>query len=446
MWKTLQNAWKIKEIRKKLIYTFFAMIIVRLGCQLPIPGVDASVIQDFFGQASGMDFINQMTGGSFTTMSIFALNITPYITSSIIMQLLTIAIPALEEMHKDGEDGRKKIAEITRYVTIVLAVIEAAAMAIGFGNQGIFGEAGVTFTSVAICVCGMTAGSAFLMWLGEQITEKGVGNGISIILLINIVSRMPSDMKNLYEQFIKGASNTTNAFIGGAVIVAVILAMVIFIIYLSDGERRINVQYAKKLQGRRMTGGSSSHIPLKVNTAGVIPVIFASSLMSMPIVIANFAGVKPQSGEGATVLQKLLKVCNQDAWCNFKNFGEFKYTLGLVVYIAMIIFFAYFYTSITFNPMEIANNMKKQGGFVSGIRPGKPTTEYFTKVLNRIIIIGACGLTIVAVVPIFFSGVFGADVSFSGTSLIIVVGVVLETLKQIESQMLVRHYKGFLSE
>lgn len=447
MLKTLRNACKVKEIRAKLIYTFFALLVVRFGCQLPIPGVDSGYIKEFFSQmtnVAGMGFLDAMTGGSFTTMSIFALNITPYITSSIIMQLLTIAIPKFEELQKDGEDGRKKIAEYTRYMTVALALIESLAMAIGFGNQGYL-EDGLTFTGVAVSVVSLTAGSAFLMWLGERITERGVGNGISIILLINIVSRIPSDIMNLYNQFVKNAT-VVNKIIAIVIILAVIIGMVVFIIILQDGERRIPVQYAKKVQGRKMVGGQSSSIPLKVNTAGVIPVIFASSIMSFPIVIASFLGVQPASGDGASFGQKILKIVNQASWCNFKSIGEFKYTLGLVIYIVLVIFFAYFYTSITFNPIEVSNNMKKQGGFIPGIRPGKPTTDYLTKVLNNIIFIGAVGLTIVAVVPIFFSGAFGADVSFSGTSLIIIVGVVLETIKQIESQMLVRHYKGFLND
>ena len=445
MFETVRNAFKIKDLRKKIIYTFLTLIVVRIGCQLPVPGVDATVIKEFFDSQKSLDFVNQLTGGSFETMSIFALNITPYITASIIIQLLTIAIPKLEELHKDGEEGRKKLAEYTRYLTIVLSVVESAAMAIGFGQQGYLTQ-GVSFTSIAVFVVALTAGSAFLMWLGEQITEKGVGNGISIILMYNIVSRMPQDMMGLYEKFVKNASNVTNGLIGAVVIVFVIVGMIVFIVILSDGERRINVQYSKKTQGRKMVGGQSSHIPLKVNTAGVIPVIFAGSLFSMPIVIAGFAGVQPASGPGTSLGQKMLKILNQNAWCNFDSFGEFKYSIGLVLYILLLIFFAYFYTSITFNPQEIAINMKKQGGFIPGIRPGKPTTDYLTKVLNNVIMIGALGLSFVAFVPIFFSGAFGADVSFGGTSLIIIVGVVLETLKQIESQMLVRHYKGFISE
>lgn len=440
MLKTLRNAFKIKDIRKKLLYTFMALIVVRIGSQIPIPGVNKDYFAQFFAAQSSLGFFDAMTGGSFTTMSIFALNITPYITSSIIMQLLTIAIPKLEEIQKDGEDGRRKIAEYTRYVTVALAVIEGLAMAIGFGNQGLLTN-GISFGSVAVTVTTLTAGSAFLMWLGENITEKGVGNGISVILLINIVSRIPQDMVGLYNKFIVDTT-MVKAVIAFIVIAAVIVGMVLFIIIIQNGQRKIPVQYAKKVQGRKMVGGQSSSIPLKVNTAGVIPVIFASSIMQFPIVIANFLG----TGEEAGIGSKILKVLNQQEWCDFSSFSEFKYTLGLVLYIVLIIFFAYFYTSVTFNPIEVANNMKKQGGFIPGIRPGRPTTDYLTKVLNNIIFIGAAGLTIVAIVPIIFSGAFGADVSFSGTSLIIIVGVVLETMKQIESQMLVRHYKGFLND
>lgn len=445
MLKTFVNAFKIKDLRKKLFYTFFALIIVRIGSQLPVPGVNADYISQWFQQQTALNFFDSMTGGSFTSMSIFALSITPYITSSIIIQLLTIAIPKLEEMQKDGEEGRKKITEFTRYLTVALAILESTAMAIGFGQNGYFTE-GLTVTTAAVSIAALTGGSAFLMWLGERITDKGVGNGISIILLINIISRIPQDLANLFNKFVVVQTNPGMTILSAAVIIAIIVAMVVFIIILSDGERRIPVQYAKKLQGRKMVGGQSTNIPLKVNTAGVIPVIFAGSLLSFPIVIASFLQVQPQSGANATLIQKLLKICNQNSWCNISSLQEFKYTVGLLVYIVLLIFFAYFYTSVTFNPLEISNNMKKQGGFIPGIRPGKPTTDYLTEVLNYIIFIGAIGLTIVAVIPIIFSGAFDASVSFGGTSLIIIVGVVLETLKQIESQMLVRNYKGFLGE
>ena len=361
------------------------------------------------------------------------------------MQLLTIVIPSLEELQKEGEDGRKKINDMTRYIAVGFATLEALALAVGFGSQGAL-EGGTTFTNVVLIVASFVAGSTFLMWLGEKITKNGIGNGISIILLINIVSTMPADFITLFNRFIKGEP-LAKGLLAVVTITVVILFTIVFVVLLQDGQRKIPVQYAKKIQGRRMLGGQSSHIPIKVNTSGVIPVIFASSLMSLPIVIASFIGVYP---DRTTTGRKILKMLDQGSWLriNFFNFdlGEFKYSIGLLFYIVLIIFFAYFYTSITFNPIEIANNLKKQGGFIPGIRPGKPTSDYLGKVLNRIIFIGAIGLVVVSVIPIFFSGAFNAKVSFGGTSLIIIVGVIIETLKQIESMLLVRHYKGFLSD
>lgn len=437
MFQTVRRAFQIADIRKKILYTLMMLIVIRIGSELPTPGVDPDFIQDFFAQNTGeaFNFFNAITGGSFEQMSVLALSITPYITSSIIMQLLTIAIPKLEEMHKDGEDGRKKIAAITRYLTVVLALIQSTAMAVGFGRQGLLKE--FNFVNAAIVVLTLTAGSAFLMWVGERITEKGVGNGISIVLVINIISRIPSDMATLYEQFVKGKSLASGG-LAALIILAIILALVVFVIFLQDGQRRIAVQYSQKMQGRRMFGGQSTYIPLRVNTAGVIPIIFASSLMQTPILVATFLG----KGDGDGIGSEILRGLNQSNWCNPQ---QLQYSWGLVVYIILTVFFAYFYTSITFNPMEIANNMKKSGGFIPGIRPGKPTVEYLTKILNYIIFIGACGLILVQVVPILFNGWLGANVSFGGTSLIIIVSVILETIKQIESQMLVRNYKGFLN-
>ena len=437
MLETFRRAFGIKDIRKKIGYTFLMLIVIRLGSELPTPGVNPTYIKEFFAQNTGEAFnlFNAFTGGSFEQMSIFALSITPYITSSIIMQLLTIAIPKLEEMQKEGEDGRKKIVAITRYLTVVLALIESTAMAVGFGRQGLLKE--YNFVNAAIVVLTLTAGSAFLMWIGERIAEKGVGNGISIVLVINILSRVPSDMTTLFNQFVKGKSLASGG-LAVLIILAIIVAMVVFVILLQDGERRIAVQYSQKIAGRKTFGGQSTHIPLKVNTAGVIPIIFASSLMQFPIVIASFLG----KGNGSGIGSEILRGMNQGNWLNP---DQIKYSWGLIVYIVLTVFFAYFYTSITFNPLEIANNMKKSGGFIPGIRPGKPTVEYLTKRLNYIIFIGACGLVVVQVVPIFFNGWFGANVSFGGTSLIIIASVILETLKQIESQMLVRNYKGFLS-
>lgn len=438
MLTTLKNAFKIKEIRNKLLFTLGMLVVIRLGSQLPVPGVNRHYFSNWFAQQTGdaFSFFDAFTGGSFLNMSVLALNITPYITSSIIMQLLTIAIPKLEEMQKEGEDGRKKIQTFSRYLTVVLALIEATAMTIGFGGRGLLQSA--TVPNMIVVVAAMTAGSAFLMWIGEEITEHGVGNGISIVLLINIVSRIPDDFIDLYTQFVKGKT-ILNGVLAAVIILAVVLVTVVFVIVLQGGERRIPVQYAKKMQGRKMVGGQSTNIPLKVNTAGVIPVIFASSLMSFPGVIASLLGKTGGTGIGGKILTGL----SQSSWCNPH---QPVYSIGLLVYIVLVVFFAYFYTSITFNPIEIANNMKRQGGFIPGIRPGRPTTEYLSKILNYIVFIGAVGLIIVCVIPIVFNGIFGANVSFGGTSIIIIVGVVLETLKQIESQMLVRYYKGFLND
>ena len=438
MLETLRNAFKVKDIRNRILFTFFMLIVIRIGSQLPVPGVDGEVFKSLFEQqaAGGLGFFNAVTGGSFLNMSVFALNITPYITASIIMQLLTIAIPKLEEMQRDGEEGRKKIASITRYVTIALGLIEAIAMTVGFYRGGyLVSEDPLT---VIMVVTSLTAGSAVLMWMGERITEKGIGNGISIVLVINIISRVPQDMATLWEQFIASKS-VPKGILAGLIIIAIIVAMVIFVVVLQGAERRIPVQYSKKIQGRKQVGGQSTHIPLKVNTGGVIPVIFAQSLMQTPVIIASIAG----KGNGTGIGSKILKGLSQSNWCNPE---EPIYTIGLLVYLLLIIAFAYFYTQITFNPLEIANNMKKAGGFIPGIRPGKPTSDYLNQILGYIVFIGAIGLAIVAFIPIFLNGVFKADVSFGGTSIIIIVGVVIETLKQIESQMRVRYYKGFLND
>lgn len=437
MLQTVRRAFQVEEIRQRLFFTFLMLIVVRLGSELPTPGVDPTYIQNFFASQTGdaFNFFDAFTGGSFTQMSVFALSITPYITSSIIVQLLTIAIPKLEELQKEGEEGRKKMTAITRYLTVALALIESAAMAIGFGRQGLLVE--FNFVNAAVVIMTLTAGSTLLMWIGERITEKGVGNGISIVLLINILSRIPQDFVTLYSQFMSGKS-LANAALAAVIILLILLVVIVFVIILQDAVRKIPVQYSQKVVGRKTIGGQSTNIPLKVNTAGVIPVIFASSLMQFPVVIASFLG----KGDGDGIGSEILRGLNSNNWCDPSNL---QYSWGLIVYILLTVFFAYFYTSITFNPMEIANNMKKSGGFILGIRPGKPTVEYLTKILNYIIFIGACGLVIVQIIPFFFNGVFGANVSFGGTSMIIIVGVVLETIKKVESMMLVRNYKGFLN-
>ena len=437
MFETVKNAFKVKEIRNKILFTLAMLVIIRFASQLPVPGVDRDYFTSWFESQSSDTFslLNAFTGGSFLSMSVIALNITPYITSSIIIQLLTIAIPKLEEMHKEGEEGRKKLVAITRYLTVGLALMQATAMAIGFGSSGLLEE--YNAVNVILVITTLTAGSSFLMWIGERITENGIGNGISVVLCINIISTMPQDVTTLFEQFVFGNSIAT-AILNGVIIVAIIIGMVIFIIVLNDAERRIPVQYARMLRGRSQYGTANSSIPLKVNTAGVMPVIFASAIMEFPVIISTLAGY---SGTG--IWNEILCYLSSSYWCNATYP---RYTLGMLVYILLMVFFAYFYTSISFNPLEIADNLKKSSGFIPGIRPGKPTSDYLAKLLNSIIFIGVCGLTIIAILPFIFRGLFNASVSTGGTSLIIVVSVILETLKQVESMMVQRNYKTFLSD
>ena len=405
MFETLRNALKVKDIRKRLLFTLVVLVICRLGSQLPIPGIDTDTISQYLNSLLGDSFnlLNSFTGGSFESMSLFALNVTPYITASIIIQLLTIAIPALEELYRDGEDGRKKINNITRFVTLALSVLESAGLAIGFGKQGLLSNYGPLIV-IEMIVC-LTAGSVFVMWLGEQITDKGVGNGISIILLCNIVSRMPSDLFNLYQKFMEG-KQISNVIIAGVIIFLVILGTIIFTIVLNDAERRIPVQYSRKIQGGSQLGGLGSTLPVKVNTANVMPIIFSSSLLQFPLVIKQLVGANPKGTAGF-----IFNALNQSNWCNPDHWN---WSIGLIVYLLLNVVFAYFYTSITFNPLEISNNMKKQGGYIPGVRPGKATVDYLNSILTYIIFIGAIGLCIVAVIPIFFNGFFGANVSFGG--------------------------------
>ena len=438
MFQTLRDAFKIKDLRRRIGFTFFMLIVVRLGSLLPVPGINGNAFSSLFADSdSALNFFDSITGGSFSSMSVFALNITPYITSSIIMQLLTIAFPKLEEMQRDGEQGRKKMTQITRYLTIALALGESIAMAVGFGRSGYLVTYSVPFLNYVLVVVALTAGSAVLMWIGERITEKGIGNGISIVLTINIISRIPSDLTKLYEQFMAGKT-IPKAVLAAVIIAAIIIALVVFVVILQSAERRIPVQYSNKIQGRRQVGGNSSIIPMRVNTAGVIPVIFAQSLLQTPVMIVQLLNKQPSGVWG-----KILSGMSQSNWFNPSNWI---YTIGALVYVLLIIGFAYFYTEITFNPLEIAENLKRSGGFIPGIRPGKPTSDYLTAILKHVIFIGAIGLSIVALLPIVFNGLVGASVSFGGTSIIIIVGVIVETLKQVESQMMVRNYKGFLND
>lgn len=434
------NAFKVKDIRKKLFFTLFMLLVIRIGSNIPVPGVNTDFFKNILDNLQAQDavgWLSSMTGGSFEEMSIFALSITPYITSSIIMELLTIAIPPLEEIQKEGSDGRRKIAEYTRYVTVALALLESSAMAIGFNGSGFFKETPAGAFTIIIAIFSMTAGSAFLMWTGERITESGVGNGISVVLLFNIISSLPKDFNTLYEKFLKG-KNMAFMVTYAIIIVAVIIGIIAISVILQDARRDIPVQYASRIAGRTSVGNGVSVIPLKVNTAGVIPVIFASSIMSLPLIILQFLDIKN------TIFNVIASVLNSGSWFR----PEYPlYTFGCLIYIFLVIFFAYFYTSITFNPNEVASNLKKDGGFVPGVRPGKETADYLNRILNYIIFIGAVGLCIVALIPIVISGIFNISrISFAGTSLLIVVGVILETLEQIKSQLVVRNYKGFLSE
>ncbi len=438
MLQTVANAFRVKEIRNRIIFTLLMLVVVRLGCQIPTPGINADFFASWFSEnmGSAFGFFDAVTGGSFENMSVFALNITPYITSSIIVQLLTIAIPKFEEWHREGEDGRKHLIAITRYITVGLAFIESLAMALAFGRQGMYDEFNAVNVIMTIVV--LTAGSTVIMWIGERITERGVGNGISIVLTINIISRLPSDISNLFEQFVSGRE-IQSAILNGAIIIAIIVAIIVLVVILQGAERRIPVQYSRKVMGRKQVGGQATYIPLKVNTAGVIPIIFAQSLLMFPVIIAQMMGRTGGTGVGG----KILGMLSQSNWFTFNTPI---YNVGIAIYIALVVAFAYFYTSITFNPLEVADNMKKSGGFIPGIRPGKPTSDYLSQMLGYIIFIGAVGLVIVAIIPIFFEGMFNASVSFGGTSLIIIVGVIIETLKQIESQMMVRNYRGFLND
>lgn len=437
MFESVRNAFKVKEIRNRIFFTLVMLVIIRFGSQLPVPGVNQSYFSEWFESHTGDAFslVDAFTGGSFMNMSVLALNITPYITSSIIIQLLTIAIPKLEEMQREGEEGRKRLVSITRYLTIGLALLEGGAMSIGFGRQGLL----ETYDAihVILVITTLMAGSAFVMWIGEQITDKGIGNGISIVLTINIVSRMPQEIISLFQQFVVG-KNVANAIVATIIIIAVIVGMTVLVILLNDAERRIPVQYARMLRGRSRYGSATSSIPLKVNTAGVMPIIFASSLMEFPVIISSLVGYSGTGWWG-----EVLRYLSSSYWCN-PSYP--RYSIGLIVYILLLVFFAYFYTSITFNPIEVADNLKKGGGFIPGIRPGKPTSEYLNNLLNYIIFIGAVGLTIVGVIPFIFRGVFNASVDIGGTSLIIVVSVILETIKQVESMMVERNYTTFLSD
>lgn len=433
---SLKNILKVPDIRQRLLFTFLILVVVRFGAQIPIPGVSRDVFASWFSSQanSAMDLFDAMTGGSFSQMSVFALSITPYITSSIIMQLMTIIIPALEELQKD-QDGREKMKEYTFYLAIVLSAIQSIAMGINFYRSHYL--ASNTIVGLIIVVVALVTGACVLIFLGEEITKHGVGNGISMILLFNIVSRLPQDFKTLYDTFMNG-KNIVKAGLALVIIVAVIVFMIVFVVCLQAAYVKIPVQNSSKVVGRRSIGSAGDHIPFKINSANVIPVIFAGSLMSLPSMITAFAGKTPGG-----ILGEIIKGLNQSNWFNL---SAPQYTIGAILYIVLVVGFAYFYTSITFNPVEVAERLKERGSFIPGHRPGKQTVEYLQSVSNSTIVIGAVGLLIVAMIPIVFSGLFGADVSFGGTSLIIIVGVIIETIRQIDSKVEQRHLSGIFSK
>ncbi|RQD70195.1 MAG: preprotein translocase subunit SecY [Tindallia sp. MSAO_Bac2] len=423
MLETLRNAWKIPDLRKKMTFTMLMLMIFRLGAVIPVPGVNIDYVRNIVENAGLLSMFDMFSGGAFGNMTIFALSITPYITASIIMQLLTIAIPALEELSKEGEEGRKKIAQYIRYGTVILAFIQATGISVGLFRGALIQRD--TF-SIIVVILTLTAGTAFLMWLGEQITEHGIGNGISLLIFAGIVSGIPD---GLYRTFMLTSQGEIHV-ISLVIFAVVALIIVAGVVAIQEGQRRIPVQYAKRVVGRKMYGGQSTHIPLKVNQAGVIPVIFAMSILAFPQTIAFFVG--ETSGFARFV----------ERW--FSPAGSPGVYVYAVLTATLIIFFTYFYTAVTFNPVEIASNMKKNGGFIPGIRPGKPTSDYLGKVLNRITLAGAVFLAFIAMMPMIILNLTGMPVAFGGTALLIVVGVALETVKQIESQMMMRHYQGFL--
>ena len=435
MFNTIRNAWRIPDLRKKILYTLLIIIVFRFGSVIPAPFLDASALSELMasaGENSALGYINMLTGGAFSYASLFAMGITPYINSSIIMQLLTIAIPLLERMAKEGEEGRKKIATITRYVTVILGLIQGVAYYFYLRSQGIVeytdGFAGVFVAFVIVLT--FTAGTALIMWMGEQINDKGVGNGIPIILFAGIVARLPVTFGTVWQYMQLGMESASTAgqyLVLAPLFVVLFLVVIWVIVFMNEAERRIPVQYAKKVVGRKMYGGQSTFLPVKVAMSGVMPVIFASAILSIPQFIQFFWN--PSEGFG----RALLNAFSSSGW------------LYVVLYFFLILMFAYFYMSIQYNPLEMANNLRQNNGTIPGIRPGKPTADFIAKILSKVTLIGALFLAFVALVPIIYTNVTGMyGLSMGGTSIIIIVGVALETVKQLESQMMLRHYKGFL--
>lgn len=424
MFSIFRNAWKIKDLRNKILYTLLILLVFRIGSALPLPFVNIIGELDT-GSGSLISYLNVLTGNAFQYGTLFAMSVSPYINASIIIQLLTVAIPALEKLSKEGEEGRKKISVYTRYTAVILGLVQSVAYYIYLKNQNFvtYQDGFPAFFTAAAVILSLTAGTALLMWLGEQINQKGIGNGISMLLFAGIVSRGPAAAISLYSMFVQGGLN----YFLVPLVVLIFLAIIGFIVWMDNAERRIPVQYAKRVVGRKMYGGQSSHMPIKVNMSGVLPIIFASSILSIPATIEMF--VKVQSG---------------GFWAGVMKFFSTESWSYAIVYFLLIIGFAYFYASIQYNPIEMANNLRQNSGTVPGIRPGKPTSDYIMKIMSRIVLVGALCLSVIAILPIVFGQISGLSVSLGGTSVIILVGVALETVKSVESQMLMRHYKGFL--
>lgn len=419
MFETLLNAWKVPDLRRRILFTFYMFVIFRMGAHIPVPGINPQALAEIM-QGALFGFFDIVSGGALKRFTVFAMGIMPYINASIIMQLLTVVVPSLERLAKEGEEGRRKIVQYTRYATVFLAFIQAIGMSLYLGRSpGVLLHPGIgTYLSIAVI---LTAGTTFLMWLGEQITEKGIGNGISLLIFAGIVARLPAEFYGIYE-FVRTGTVGIITAIGFAVFAVLVVAAVVA---MNEGQRRIPVQYSKRVVGRKVYGGQSTHIPLKVNQAGVIPVIFAMSILLFPSTIASWF---PENALAQGIVQIF-------------NVSSVPY---MIMYAALIIFFTYFYTAVTFNPQDVADNMRKYGGFIPGLRPGRPTAEYIDYVLSRLTLAGAIFLAAIAVLPTIVTGVTGLNVYFGGTSLLIVVGVALDTVRQMESQLLMRHYQGFM--
>ena len=437
MLQTLINAWKIPDLRRRILFTLMMLVVFRFGAHIPVPYLSAEAMQAFLGNGTDLfSLFDVFTGGAFSNATVMAMGVSPYINASIIVQLLTVAIPSLERLAKEGVEGRKKINKITRYLGIALAFVQAAGLYVTLFNMGgAIKEPGVlAFFVISLT---FTAGTAFIIWLGELITEKGLGNGVSLIIFAGIVSRIPTAVYTVYNEALSGGV-TAKGLIFVAAVVVVAIAAITFVVFFSDAERRIPVQYAKRVVGRKMYGGQSTNIPIKVAAGGVMPIIFASSIMAFPATIVRLltGGQMPTEGLGHYILGCLSAGFSQAWWTS---------VVYAVIYALLILFFTYFYSSIQFNPIELANNMKKSGGYIPGIRPGKPTSDYIGKISSRLNLVGAFFLAVIAIMPVIVGAIFGINsLQIGGTSLLIMEGVALETVRQIESQMTMRHYKGFL--